>query len=157
LLQDERLSETDRASRLFPLVYERLRRIAGARMSAERSDHTLQATALVHEAYLRLVGDRDLPWQSRSHFYASAAEAMRRILIDHPGARGRAKRGGPACREPLNLADLADNADPAEILSLDDAICRLQQQDPAMARVVQLRFFAGLSIEETASALGASP
>jgi RNA polymerase sigma factor (TIGR02999 family) len=157
LLLDESLSPSARARELFPLIYERLRRIAAARMAGERPDHTLHATALVHESYLRLVGDRDLPWQNRAHFFAAAAEAMRRILIDHAKARGRVKRGGSQRRVPLNLGDLADSSDPAEILSLDEAIRRLEGQDPAMARVVHLRFFAGLSIDETARALGASP
>jgi RNA polymerase sigma factor (TIGR02999 family) len=157
LLLDERLSDSERAGQLFPIVYDRLRRIAGARMANERSDHTLQATALVHEAYLKLVGDRSVPWQSRAHFFGVAAEAMRQILLDHARAHGRVKRGGRHSRVPLGLADLAEHADPTEILSLDEAICRLQEQDPAMARVVQLRFFAGLSIDETAGALGTSP
>src|SRR5262245_39856810 len=118
LLLDEQLGQADRAGRLFPIVYERLRRIAGARMADERADHTLQATALVHEAYLKLVGPRDIPWNSRAHFFAAAAEAMRRILLDHAKSHRRAKRGGGVQRrEPLNLADFADFADPAEILS----------------------------------------
>jgi RNA polymerase sigma factor (TIGR02999 family) len=149
---------------LLPLVYEQLRAIACARMAGERRDHTLQATALVHEAYLRLFkndGDGAL-WSSRAHFFAAAAEAMRRILIEHARSRGRVKRGGDgrgraARRQPINLLDLASENDPDEILMLDEAIQRLEREDPDAAQVVRLRFFAGLSIDDTARVLGVSP
>ena len=131
-------------------------------MNDERGEHTLQATALVHEAYLRLIGDAPVPWANRAHFFAAAAEAMRRILVEHARARQRVKRGGgPATtprRPPNGVLDLADeSADPDEILMLDEAIRRLEQEDPEAARVVRLRFFAGLSVDETAEALGVSP
>ena len=141
---------------LLPLVYEQLRLTAQHRMAGERADHTLDATALVHEAYLRLVGDRRVPWQNRAHFYAAAAEAMRRILLDHAKARGRRKRGGGRKRVPLSVADIADSWSFQETLSLDEALRRLMDRDPNIGRVVQLRFFTGLSIDDTAKALGVS-
>ncbi|MCH7720949.1 MAG: RNA polymerase subunit sigma [Planctomycetes bacterium] len=148
----------DRAAvdELLPLVYDQLRRDAQQRMAGERPDHTLDATALVHEAYLRLVGDRQLRWQNRAHFYAAAAEAMQRILLDHAKARGREKRGGGRKRVPLSVADVADSWSFQETLSLDDALRRLMDRDPNIGRVVQLRFFTGLSINDTAEALGVS-
>ena len=141
---------------LLPLVYEQLRLTAQHRMAGERTDHTLDATALVHEAYLRLVGDRRVPWQNRAPFYAAAAEAMRRILLDHAKARGREKRGGGRKRVPLSVADIADSWSFQETLSLDEALRRLMDRDPNIGRVVQLRFFTGLSIDDTAKALGVS-
>ncbi len=144
------------ADELLPLVYEQLRSIARQHMAQERADHTLQATALVHEAYLRLVGDRRIPWQNRAHFYAAAAEAMRRILLDHAKARGREKRGGGRRRVPLSVADVAESWNFEETLSLDEALRRLMDRDPNIGRVVQLRFFTGLSINDTAEALGVS-
>lgn len=138
-------------------VYAQLRALARERMAAERDGHTLQATALVHEAYLRLSSGRTQPWHGAAHFYAAAAEAMRRILIEHARARGRDKRGGGLQRQPLGVADLAADASLEEILSLDDAVRRLEEQDAEMGRVVRLRFYAGLEIEETAAALGVSP
>ncbi len=148
----------DRAAvdELLPLVYDQLRRDAQNRMAGERPDHTLDATALVHEAYLRLVGDRRLPWRNRAHFYAAAVEAMRRILLDHAKARGREKRGGGRKRVPLSVADIADSWNLEETLSLDEALRRLMDRDPNIGRVVQLRFFTGLSIDDTAEALGVS-
>ena len=150
------------AGRLLEVVYEQLRAIAQQRMVQERADHTLQATALVHEAYIRLVGDADVSWANRAHFFAAAAEAMRRILIEHARSRARQKRGGDgdgraAIRRPLNVLDLAQDQDPAQILMLDEAISRLSEQDPDAAQVVRLRFYAGLSVDETAAALGVSP
>jgi len=141
-------------------VYDALRRVAQTHMNAERGNNTLSATAVVHEAYLRLAAPRDLPWQHRAHFYVAAAEAIRRILIDHARARGRAKRGGD--RPPVNLDTLAElpgrNAEPEiDFIALDEAICRLKEQDPrAAAEVVRLRYFAGLSFADTALALNVS-
>jgi RNA polymerase sigma factor (TIGR02999 family) len=151
--------------RLLPMVYGELRALARARMRCERKDHTLQATELVHEAYLRLAGGTPVEWEGRGHVFAAAAEAMRRILIEHARARSRVKRGGdeqgrPAKKLPLTLAgiaDLAADADPEEILALDDAMERLEARDARMGQVVRLRFYAGLSIEETAAALGVAP
>ncbi len=150
----------ERERELLPLVYDQLRAAAQRCLQQERRAHTLQATALVHEAYLKLVGPRELPWRNRAHFYAAAAEAMRRILVDHARARSAAIRGGPdARRAAINLAALPDLASPAEsagFLILDEAIARLESVDAEAASVVRLRYFAGLSIEQTAGALGLS-
>jgi len=152
--------DSDAASRLLPLVYDQLRAAAQLQLSRERSDHTLQATEIVHEAFMKLVGPRTVPWADRRHFYAAAAEAMRQILIDHARSKGRKKRGGAVDRLELDfrgVADLANNGRTEEILALDDAICRLESEKPRLAQVVRLRFFAGLSIDSTAAALGVSP
>lgn len=146
------------ADRLLPLVYDQLRAVANQRMAAETASHTLQATALVHEAFLRLIGPRHVPWQSQAHFYAAAAEAMRRILVDHARAKKRMKRGGKdRQRAILNVLDLATTENSEEILALDEALRRLEQQEPEAAAVVRLRFFAGLSVDQTAQALDLSP
>lgn len=158
----------DDADQLLTLVYEQLRAIARQRLDDERRDHSLQATDLVHEAYLRLVRDQEVSWQGRAHFFAAAAQAMRRILVEHARARQRVKRGGvgpspdnpspPRRRRiPLSVVDLAVEENSSEILALDEAICRLEQDEPEVAAVVRLRFFAGLSIDETAESLGISP
>ncbi|MBL8898131.1 MAG: sigma-70 family RNA polymerase sigma factor [Planctomycetes bacterium] len=143
-------------SHLVELVYEQLRKVAQLRMQGERQGHTLQATALVHEVYLKLAEGRAVPWSARKEFYAAAAEAMRRVLIDHARMRGTAKRGGARRREVLNVADLAQHDDPSFALALDDAIGRLEREEPRAAAVVRLRFYAGLSVEETAETLGQS-
>jgi RNA polymerase sigma factor (TIGR02999 family) len=139
---------------LLPHVYEKLKEIAARRMAGERPGHTLQTTALVHEAYLKLVGREHLAWSSRAHFYAAAAEAMRRILVDHARGKGRAKRGGGRVRMPLDVVDLATREDMDDILSVDAAVRNLEEQDGRMGEIVKLRFYAGLSVEETARALG---
>jgi len=148
------------AADLLPAVYDQLRRLARQRLASERDDHTLQATALVHEAYMRLAGPdgQAARFANAGHFYAAAAEAMRRILIEHARARARVKRGGPNLRRvPLtSVLDLATTPDPDEILAFDEAIRRLEVETPDSAEVVRLRFYAGLSVEETAKALGVS-
>ena len=141
---------------LVPAVYDELRQIARAQLRNERTDHSLQATALVHEAYLRLMTDRRPPWNDEGHFFRAAAEAMRRILIEHARARGRVKRGGDPIRVDLSSADLASEEDLDQIVALDDAFRRLEEQDHRAADVVRLRFYAGLSVEETAKALDMS-
>lgn len=156
LLQEAAAGNGDAAEKLLPLIYEQLRAIAQQRMSGERGGHTLQATALVHEAYLKLMGNADAAWASRAHFFHAAAQAMRRILIEHARQRGRLKRGGEFKRQSLERVDLAVEEDPESILALDAAICRLEEKDERAARIVKLRFFAGLSIEETAEAVGLS-
>lgn len=164
ILSEISAGRTAAADELLPLVYEQLRAIAQQRMAGERHgghDHTLQATALVHEAYLKLAGNADVHWNSRGHFFAAAAEAMRRILVDHARARLAEKRGGPQ-RRRLDLAiaevaDLAASERPEEILALDQAFLRLGEQQPRAGEVVRLRFYAGLSVDETAAALGVSP
>ncbi len=143
-------------SELLDAVYQQLRAIAQQRMMAENAGHTLQATALVHEAFFRIGKDRTVPFKSRAHFFATAAEAMRCILIDHARAKGAAKRGGGARRTPLSVVDLAAECDLGEILALDEALRRLEVVEPDVANVVRLRFFAGLSGEDTAEALGIS-
>jgi len=149
-------SDRAAADQLLALVYDQLRKIAQQRMNEERAEHTLQATALVHEAYLRLVGGADVDWQGRGHFFAAAAEAMRRILIDHARRRGTAKRGG-GLKAVAGVLDLASEENVGDALALDDLLSRLETEDPQAAAVVRLRFFAGLSIDETAGALSVSP
>jgi RNA polymerase sigma factor (TIGR02999 family) len=151
--------DSDAANRLLPIVYEQLRKAAQSQMASERPDHTLSATALVHEAYLKLVGPRELTWQGRAHFYAAAAEAMRRVLLDHARTHGRSRRTAPGRRLDLDAAaTLARVADEEIIdhIALDDAICRLAGRDPRAAQVVRLRYYAGLDIADTAQAVGVS-
>lgn len=157
LLSQVVVGDNEAADRLLSLVYEQLHAIAVRRMASENPGHTLQATALVHEVFLRVVGDRKCPWRNRAHFYATAAEAMRRILLDHAKSRRRQKRGGGRKKLPLNVADLAAEHDFGRILALDSALCRLEQQNPEAAHVVRLRFYAGLSVDQTAEALEISP
>jgi RNA polymerase sigma factor (TIGR02999 family) len=142
--------------RLVPVVYAELRVIARAHLRRERPDHTLPPTALLHEAYLRLLGSKYPPWNDRRHFFHAAAQAMRRILVEHARKRARVKRGGNPVRVSLSGIEPASEQDQAQLLALDDAIRRLEEQDPQAAEVVHLRFFAGLSVEETAGALGVS-
>ena len=142
--------------RLLPVVYGELRGLASAQMRRERSDHTLQTTALVHEAYLRMLGAQNPPWNDRAHFLRAAAEAMRRILIEHARKHRRIKRGGDRVRVSLSDLKLGVAENPDTVLALDDALGRLDKQDPRAADVVRLRFFAGLSVEETAKALEVS-
>jgi RNA polymerase sigma factor (TIGR02999 family) len=152
LLVEAESGNPQAARGLLPLVYDELRKLAVHRMATERADHTLQATALVHEAYLRLVGDADIQWANRAHFFAAAAEAMRRILIEHARARLGPRRGGSLGKLPIHVVDLAATDDPEQILALDEAISRLEKEDADAAQVVRLRFYAGLSIDETAKA-----
>jgi len=143
---------------LLPLVYKELRKLAASRMANEAAGNTLQPTALVHEAWMRLVGKENPKFAGRAHFFAAAAEAMRRILIEHARARGRVKRGGGKrlVRLPITVADLAAESDPDEILAVDGAIRRLEEEDATAAAVVRLRFFAGLTTAQAAEVLGVS-
>jgi RNA polymerase sigma factor (TIGR02999 family) len=149
-------------TRLFPLIYDELKRLAESKLRFERDDHTLGPTALVHEAYLRLVGQTEVEWQSRSHFFAVAAQAMRRILVDHARRRGAGKRGAGARPVPLEMAeqvagDRSGTGDEAErLLALDAALERLGRFNPRGARVVEYRFFGGLLFTEIAEVLGLS-
>jgi RNA polymerase sigma factor (TIGR02999 family) len=146
----------DAMERLAPLLYDELRALAQSHLNRERPEHTLQATALVNEAYLRLLGKSQPPWNDRTHFFRAAAEAMRRILVDHARARGRIKRGGDQVRVELRDSLIGDAHDLDEVLALDDAFRRLDEQDPRAADVVRLRYFAGLSVADTARALDTS-
>lgn len=150
----QRMNRDPAASKqLLPIVYEELRAIARQRLRGERAGHTLQATALVHEAFMRLVGDQKLPWQNRAHFFGACANAMRQILVDHARARGAQKRGGGMKPESLTNAQVADTEDLDLILSVDECLDRLRAEDPRAAQVVELRFFGGLEMAEVAQAL----
>jgi RNA polymerase sigma factor (TIGR02999 family) len=142
---------------LTPLVYQELRRLANGYLRRERPDHTLEGTALVHEAYLRLIDQNQVEWRSRNHFYALAAELIRRILVDHARARVAAKRGGAGIKLSLdeNLAPAQEKEQ--DLVSLDDALNALAEADSQQSRIVELRYFGGLTIEETADVLGISP
>jgi RNA polymerase sigma factor (TIGR02999 family) len=143
------------AAELLPLVYEELRKLAGARMAAEAPGQTLQATALVHEAYLRLVGgSQPQGWNGRGHFFAAAAEAMRRILVDNARRKQTEKHGGQHRRLPLEAADLGFTSPAGELLDIDEALTRLAAEDSQAAQLIQLRYFAGLSIEDAADVVG---
>lgn len=155
LLRAWRDGDSKAPQKLIPLVYPELRRLAQQRVRRERVGHTLQPTALVHEAYLRLAGG-DVDWQDRAHFFAVAAQTMRRILVDHARSRLAKKRGGDG-RQSLLVTAAVTEPRSVELLDLDEALTRLSQVDPERARVVELRFFGGLTIEETAEALGRSP
>ena len=148
--------DAEAVERLLPLVYDELRRLASARLAHEAPGQTLQPTALVHEAYLKLVGGVEPRWETRGHFFTAAAEAMRRILIDRARHRKRQKRGGGAKRLALEELDLASCPPDDELLALDEALARLAVEEPVKAELVKLRFFAGLSVEQAAQALGIS-
>jgi RNA polymerase sigma factor (TIGR02999 family) len=143
--------------RLFPLVYDALRDLARRELRRERPDHTLSATALVHEAYLKLVQLERIDWKGRAHFFGVCAPVMRQVLISHARSRNAAKRGAGAAKLPLSDALAVAEERPEELLALDEALARLEALSPRQARVVEARFFAGLSVEETAAALGISP
>ena len=142
---------------LYPLVYEELRRLAHRYMSRERPGHTLQTTAVVHEAYLRLIDQKHVQWQSRAHFFAIAAQMMRRILITHAQSHAYAKRGGGALKVSLDEAAILSQERAGELLALDEALNSLTALDPRRSQVVELRFFGGLSNEEIAEVLKISP
>jgi RNA polymerase sigma factor (TIGR02999 family) len=145
------------AEQLLPLVYDELRKLAAQRLAQERPGQTLQATALVHEAYLRLVGEQDSRrWDSRGHFFAAAAEAMRRILVDNARRKRAEVHGGGRRRVDLAEGDWLSRATPDEIVSLDESLSRLGEDDPAAAEVFKLRVFAGMSLDEAAQSLGMS-
>jgi RNA polymerase sigma factor (TIGR02999 family) len=145
------------AELLLPLIYDELRRLATQRLAQEKPGQTLQPTALVHDAYLRLVGvGRAQQWNSRGHFFAAAAEAMRRILVDQARRKHAAKRGGHRHRVSLEAVDVGYTTPADELLDLDEALTRLAVEDPQAARLIQLRYFAGLSIEDAAEMIGVS-
>ena len=152
-------SNGDKAAldRLMPLIHEELRRLAHHYMSRERPGHTLQTTALINEAYLRLVNRKNVHWQNRAHFFAIAAQCMRSILVDHARGLAYAKRGGGGTKIPLDDAMAVSREKAAEVVALDEALVTLSELDPKQSRVVELRFFGGLTIEETAEVLDLSP
>lgn len=141
---------------LLPLVYDELRRLARSYLQRERSDHTLQSTALVHEAYLRLV-DQNVSWQNRAHFFGIAAQMMRRILVDHARGHNSAKRGEGVCKVTLDEEIVSAGQRDLDVIALDEALTNLARFDPQQSRIVELRFFAGLSIEDTSEILKISP
>jgi RNA polymerase sigma factor (TIGR02999 family) len=159
LLDRATAGDAQAASRLMPLVYDELRRLAASYLRRERKGQTLQATALVHEAYVRLIGPGDRPWTSRTHFLAIAALSMRQVLVDRARRRAAAKRGGDAERLTLDDAMLAapEAGETIDLVALDDALNRLAALDPLQARIVELRYFGGLTVEETAAAVKLSP
>jgi RNA polymerase sigma factor (TIGR02999 family) len=157
ILQQIESGDPSAAEELLPLVYDELRKLAAARMAQEPPDHTLQATALVHEAYLKLVGSGSQPgWQNRRHFFVAAAEAMRRILIDHARRRQRVKHGGDRQRVGLETAEPHVEPQPDDLLLIDEALQRLGSEDPQAAEVVKLCYFGGLDVEQAADVLGMS-
>lgn len=156
LLVDLQRGTDGAADQLVPLVYDELHKLAVHYMRAERGDHTLQPTALVHEAYIRLVDQRNASWQNRSHFFGIAAQAMRRILVDHARRKRAGKReGGDRVTLDESVAEAPQRS--VDLIALDDALNKLASLDPRQARVVELRFFGGLDIEQTAESLGISP
>jgi RNA polymerase sigma factor (TIGR02999 family) len=149
------------AEQLLPLVYEELRKLAAQKLALEKQGQTLQATALVHEAYLRLIGNQPAAqalehWDSRGHFFAAAAEAMRRILVDRAREKGREKRGGKFKKLDIDAIDLATTVTPDQLLAVDEALAKLAVIDANAAKLVELRYFAGLTIDEAGKALGVS-
>lgn len=157
LLARARAGDKDAVARIMPLVYDELRRIAARYMRRERQGQTIQATALVHEAYLRLLKGKSPDWQNRAHFLAIAATSMRQILVDRARARTAAKRGGKGERITLDEALCPAPGGAPDLEAIDQALTRLGALDPAQARIVELRFFGGLTVEEAAEALGISP
>jgi RNA polymerase sigma factor (TIGR02999 family) len=157
LLRAHRAGDADALERLVPLVYGELRRQAARYLRRERDNHTLQPTALVHEAYMRLADQRDVAWQNRAHFFGIAAQIMRRVLVDHARGRGREKRGGGVAPVVLDDALAIAAERDLDLVALDDALSALAELDARQARIVEMRFFAGLEVEEVAEALGVSP
>ena len=156
LLSQMRGGDRSAFDALMPLVYDQLRRMASRCMSSERDGHTLPATALVHEAYLRLAGS-EVNWENRVHFYSVAARVMRHILLDHAKANHREKRGGEHARVPLDEAVIVGPDTPAELIELDEALQRLADRDQRKSDIIELLFFGGMTYDETAAALGISP
>jgi len=154
LLQESSAGNRESMDRLLPVVYDELRRLAASYLRRERQDHTLQATALAHEAYMRLIDQRVSHWNGRSHFFGIAAQVMRRILVDHARAHQAEKRGGDLKRVTLDDASAWASPQDVNLIALDDALKALATRDERKARVVELRFFGGLSVDETADVLG---
>jgi RNA polymerase sigma factor (TIGR02999 family) len=149
--------DKDALDKLLPIVYDELRRQAARYLRRERAGHTLQTTALIHEAYLRLIDQKSVHWQNRAQFFGIAAQMMRRILVDHARTKHRAKRGGSDIRVSLTDATKVTKDPDLDLVELDEALNRLAEIDPQQSRIVELRFFSGLNVEETAAALQISP
>lgn len=156
LLHDWSEGDEGAAERLMPLVYDELRRLACVYLRRERPDHTLQPTALVNEAYMKLVDQRRVNWQNRHHFYGIAAQMMRRVLVDHAREHAAEKRGGPLRKVSLEEANIPTGDRAAELIALDEALRKLAEVFPRKGKVVELRFFGGFSVEETAGVLDVS-
>jgi len=157
LLIDWRNGDRNALDKLMPVVYEELRRLAKRYMAAERPGHTLQTTALVNEAYCKLLNHNQMQWQNRAHFFAIAAQVMRRLLVDHARTRRYAKRGGGARPISLDEVALVTEERASDVLALDEALSRLANFDPRKGEIVELRYFGGLSVEEVADVLAVSP
>jgi len=157
LLANWNKGDADAREALMPLVYDELRKLAASHLRRERSDHTLQPTALVHEVYLRLAEQKNVRWQDKSHFFGVTAQLMRRILVDHARSHMADKRGSGLPKVSLNEAIAMSRERPAELLALDESLTQLGSTDPQQGRIVELRVFAGLTIEQTAEVLGISP
>ena len=157
LLQEWRNGDSKALDALLPVVYKELRRLAHVHLQKERPDHTLQSAALVHEAYLRLIGLSTPQWESRTHFFAIAAQLMRQILVDYARRHTAKKRGGSLCKVCLNDATTVSRRKNVDVVALDDALKTLAKIDPRQSRVVELRFFAGLSLQEISDAMEIAP
>lgn len=157
LLKKVAAGDQDAAEELVPLVYDELRRIAGARLRRERPQHTLQATALVHEAYIKLAGQPDAKWKNRAQFFAVASQVMRRILVDYARIQLRRRRGGRPQRVPLDDVVLVSSDCTEELLTVHESLLKLEKLDPRQSRVVELRYFGGLSVDEIAEVVGVTP
>jgi RNA polymerase sigma factor (TIGR02999 family) len=153
LLQQWSTGQEQALDRLLPQIHDELRKLAASYLRRERPDHTLQPTALVNEAFLKLVDQRAVKWQNRAHFFGIAAQAMRRILVDHARAHASSKRGGAIRKVPLNDAAVMGRVMDVDLLALDEALTRLAAMDPQQSRIVELRFFGGLTTEETAEVM----
>ena len=157
ILEAIQKGDSQAPEQLLPLVYDELRKLAGHRMAGESAGHTLQATALVHEAWLRLVGSSQQSFENRAHFFAAAAESMRRILVDHARRKQSLKRGSGVVHEEFNEAAIMLTAPPDELLAIHEALDTLAEEDPSAAELVKLRYFVGMTMEEAASAMGMAP
>lgn len=157
LLQQWGNGQEQALGQLVPQIHHELRKLAASYLRRERPDHTLQPTALVNEAFLKLIDQRTVKWQNRAHFFGIAAQAMRRILVDHARAHGARKRGGALRKVALDEASQIGQATDVDILALDEALTRLADMDPQQSRIVELRFFGGLTMEETAEVMRISP
>jgi RNA polymerase sigma factor (TIGR02999 family) len=156
MLRDWRNGDQEALEQLIPVVYDELHRQAARYLRREHPGHTLQTTALIHEAYLRLIKQQNIEWQNRAHFYAIAARLMRQILVDHARRRQATKRGGSDIKVPLEEAMVISPGENVDLVALDEALTRLAAIDPQQSRIVELRYFSGLSVEETAEVLGVS-